>query len=79
MVRNCYIVTVGPIALSGYLRPGSRRLDGPGCGGLFDGREVASLLSGEPEYLEPLGAELDLGVIVSEMITFNGGPVRCLA
>ena len=28
---------------------------------------------------EPLGTELDLGVIVSEMITFNGGPVRCLA
>jgi len=28
---------------------------------------------------EPLGAELDLGVIVSEMRTFNGGPVRCLA
>ncbi|MAP19169.1 MAG: twin-arginine translocation pathway signal protein [Aurantimonas sp.] len=33
--------------------------------GLFDGREVASLLSGEPEYLEPLGAEAPEGWIVT--------------
>jgi branched-chain amino acid transport system substrate-binding protein len=35
--------------LAKFVREGSIR-------GLFDGREVVSLLSGEPEYLDPLGA-----------------------
>jgi branched-chain amino acid transport system substrate-binding protein len=33
--------------------------------GLFEGREVVSLLSGEPEYLDPLGAEAPEGWIVT--------------
>jgi branched-chain amino acid transport system substrate-binding protein len=33
--------------------------------GLFDGREVVSVLTGEPEYLDPLGAEAPKGWIVT--------------
>lgn len=33
--------------------------------GLFDGREVVSLLTGEPEYLDPLKAEAPTGWIVT--------------
>jgi len=33
--------------------------------GLFEGREVASLLTGEPEYLDPLGAEAPEGWLVT--------------
>src|SRR5690625_2543677 len=33
--------------------------------GLFDGRTVASLLSGEPEWIDPLGAEAPEGWIVT--------------
>lgn len=33
--------------------------------GLFDGRDVVSLITGEPEYLDPLGAEAPEGWIVS--------------
>ncbi|MEF2074673.1 ABC transporter substrate-binding protein [Consotaella aegiceratis] len=33
--------------------------------GLFDGRDVVSLLSGEPDYLEPLGGEAPEGWIVT--------------
>lgn len=33
--------------------------------GLFDGRQVVSLLTGEPEYLDPLGAEAPTGWIVT--------------
>ncbi|WMS44045.1 ABC transporter substrate-binding protein [Acuticoccus sp. MNP-M23] len=50
-------VTFGP-DLAKFVREGSIR-------GLFDGREVVSLLSGEPEYLEPLGDETPDGWIVT--------------
>jgi branched-chain amino acid transport system substrate-binding protein len=33
--------------------------------GLFEGRDVVSLLTGEPEYLDPLGAEAPVGWIVT--------------
>ena len=33
--------------------------------GLFEGREVVSMLTGEPEYLDPLGAEAPKGWIVT--------------
>jgi branched-chain amino acid transport system substrate-binding protein len=41
-----------------FVREGTTR-------GLFEGREVVSLLTGEPEYLEPLGAEAPAGWIVT--------------
>ncbi|ORE95750.1 ABC transporter substrate-binding protein [Acuticoccus yangtzensis] len=44
--------------LAKFVREGSLR-------GLFDDRVVVSLLSGEPEYLEPLGAEAPEGWIVT--------------
>jgi branched-chain amino acid transport system substrate-binding protein len=44
--------------LAKFVREGSIR-------GLFDGREVVSLLSGEPEYLDPLGAEAPEGWLVT--------------
>ncbi|GAA4331218.1 ABC transporter substrate-binding protein [Pigmentiphaga soli] len=44
--------------LTKFVREGETR-------GLFKGREVVSLLSGEPEYLEPLGAEAPEGWIVT--------------
>jgi branched-chain amino acid transport system substrate-binding protein len=33
--------------------------------GLFEGREVVSILTGEPEYLDPLGAEAPAGWLVT--------------
>jgi len=50
-------VTFGP-DLAKFVREGSIR-------GLFDDRIVVSLLSGEPEYLEPLGDETPDGWIVT--------------
>ena len=44
--------------LAAFVREGNLR-------GLFEGREVASLLTGEPEYLEPLGDETPNGWIVT--------------
>ena len=44
--------------LAKFVREGSIR-------GLFEGREVVSLLSGEPEYLDPLGAEAPEGWLVT--------------
>jgi branched-chain amino acid transport system substrate-binding protein len=44
--------------LAKFVREGSLRF-------LFEGREVVSLLTGEPEYLEPLGAEAPEGWIVT--------------
>ncbi len=41
-----------------FVREGTTR-------GLFDGREVVSLLTGEPEYLDPLGAEAPVGWLVT--------------
>lgn len=52
-----YNVTFGP-DLAKFVREGELR-------GLFEGREVVSLLSGEPEYLDPLGAEAPEGWIVT--------------
>jgi branched-chain amino acid transport system substrate-binding protein len=52
-----YNVTFGP-DLTKFVREGSVR-------GLFQGRTVVSLLTGEPEYLDPLGAETPEGWIVS--------------
>lgn len=52
-----YNVTFGP-DLAKFVREGKLRH-------LFDGREVVSLLTGEPEYLEPLGAEAPEGWIVT--------------
>ena len=50
-------VTFGP-DLARFVREGEIR-------GLFQGRAVVSMLSGEPEYLEPLGAEAPDGWIVT--------------
>ncbi len=44
--------------LSNFVRQGNTR-------GLFEGRAVASMLTGEPEYLDPLGAETPVGWIVT--------------
>jgi branched-chain amino acid transport system substrate-binding protein len=44
--------------LSVFVREGEAR-------GLFKGREVVSLLTGEPEYLDPLGAEAPSGWLVT--------------
>jgi branched-chain amino acid transport system substrate-binding protein len=44
--------------LAKFVREGKAR-------GLFDGRPVVSLLTGEPEYLQPLGAETPEGWIVT--------------
>ena len=52
-----YNVTFGP-DLAKFVREGTTR-------GLFDGRTVLGLLSGEPEYLEPLGDEGPEGWIVT--------------
>jgi branched-chain amino acid transport system substrate-binding protein len=52
-----YNVTFGP-DLTKFVREGSVR-------GLFQDRTVVSLLTGEPEYLDPLGAETPEGWIVS--------------
>jgi branched-chain amino acid transport system substrate-binding protein len=44
--------------LTNFVRQGNTR-------GLFQGREVVSMLTGEPEYLNPLGAEAPVGWIVT--------------
>jgi branched-chain amino acid transport system substrate-binding protein len=44
--------------LTNFVRQGTTR-------GLFEGRSVVSMLTGEPEYLDPLGAEAPLGWIVT--------------
>jgi branched-chain amino acid transport system substrate-binding protein len=44
--------------LSNFVRQGNTR-------GLFEGRTVVSMLTGEPEYLDPLGAEAPVGWIVT--------------
>lgn len=50
-------VTFGPDLIK-LVREGTTR-------GLFQGREVVSLLTGEPEYIDPLGAETPEGWIVT--------------
>jgi branched-chain amino acid transport system substrate-binding protein len=50
-------ITFGP-DLTNFVRQGNTR-------GLFDERAVVSMLSGEPEYLEPLGQETPQGWIVT--------------
>lgn len=55
--EGIYNVTFGP-DLGALVREGTVR-------GLFEGRTVASLLTGEPEYLEPLRAEAPKGWIVT--------------
>lgn len=50
-------VTFG-VDLTNFVRQGNTR-------GLFENRTVASMLSGEPEYLEPLGEECPEGWIVT--------------
>lgn len=52
-----YNVTFGP-DLAKFVREGTTR-------GLFDGRNVYGLLTGEPEYLEPLGEEAPEGWVVT--------------
>ena len=52
-----YNVTFGP-DLAKFVREGGDR-------GLFDGRKVFGLLSGEPEYLDPLGDEAPEGWTVT--------------
>jgi branched-chain amino acid transport system substrate-binding protein len=52
-----YNVTFGP-DLTNFVRQGNTR-------GLFEGRGVVSVLTGEPEYLEPLGDETPAGWIVT--------------
>jgi len=44
--------------LTNFVRQGTTR-------GLFEGRSVVSMLTGEPEYLDPLGAEAPVGWIVT--------------
>jgi branched-chain amino acid transport system substrate-binding protein len=44
--------------LINFVRQGNTR-------GLFEGRAVASMLTGEPEYMDPLGAETPTGWIVT--------------
>ncbi len=50
-------VTFGP-DLTNFVRQGNTR-------GLFEGRGVVSILTGEPEYLEPLGDETPTGWLVT--------------
>ncbi len=50
-------VTFGP-DLTNFVRQGNTR-------GLFENRSVVSVLTGEPEYLEPLGDETPVGWIVT--------------
>ena len=52
-----YNVTFGP-DLAKFVREGTDR-------GLFEGRNVYGLLSGEPEYLDPLGEEAPEGWVVT--------------
>ncbi|WP_419896902.1 ABC transporter substrate-binding protein [Roseomonas sp. USHLN139] len=55
--EGLFNVTFGTDLLN-FVRQGNTR-------GLFEGRVVASMLSGEPEYLEPLGEECPDGWIVT--------------
>ena len=50
-------VTFGP-DLTNFVRQGNTR-------GLFEGRSVVSVLTGEPEYLDPLGDETPAGWLVT--------------
>ena len=52
-----YNVTFGP-DLAKFVREGTTR-------GLFEGRTAYGLLTGEPEYLDPLGAEAPKGWVVT--------------
>ena len=52
-----YNVTFGP-DLAKFVREGTDR-------GLFDGRKIYGLLSGEPEYIDPLGEEAPEGWVVT--------------
>ncbi len=63
-----YNVTFGP-DLAKFVRQGTDR-------GLFDGRAVYGLLSGEPEYLEPLADEAPEGWVVTgyPWYAFADGP-----
>ncbi|MDJ0821027.1 MAG: ABC transporter substrate-binding protein [Paracoccaceae bacterium] len=63
-----YNVTFGP-DLAKFVRDGTDR-------GLFDGRDVYGLLSGEPEYLDPLGDEAPEGWTVTGFPWYDleGGP-----
>lgn len=65
-----YNVTFGS-DLAKFVREGSTR-------GLFDGRGVYGLLSGEPEYLEPLGGEAPEGWVVTGFpwYGFADGPAK---
>lgn len=63
-----YNVTFGP-DLAKFVREGGDR-------GLFDGRNVYGLLSGEPEYIDPLGDEAPEGWTVTGFPWYDleGGP-----
>lgn len=65
-----YNVTFGS-DLAKFVREGNTR-------GLFDGRDVYGLLSGEPEYLEPLGSEAPEGWVVTGFpwYGFKDGPAK---
>ena len=63
-----YNVTFGA-DLTAFVRAGNTR-------GLFDGRSVVSMLTGEPEYLQPLGDEAPEGWIVTG---YPGDQVRTQA
>ncbi|MEM7499825.1 MAG: ABC transporter substrate-binding protein [Pseudomonadota bacterium] len=52
-----YNVTFGP-DLAKFVREGTLR-------GLFEGRQVYGLLTGEPEYLDPLGEEAPVGWVAT--------------
>ncbi len=66
--EGIYNVTFGS-DLAVFLREGRNR-------GLFEGREVVSLLMGEPEYLDPLGKEAPEGWIVSGYPWYSLGGVH---
>ena len=65
-----YNVTFGT-DLQKFVREGTTR-------GLFEGRKVYGLLTGEPEYLEPLGAEAPEGWYVTgyPWYAFTDGPAK---
>jgi hypothetical protein len=55
--RSHRLLTFGP-DLTNFVRQGNTR-------GLFENRSVVSVLTGEPEYLDPLGDETPVGWIVT--------------